>query len=160
MWDITHMCDMIHMCDMTHTCGMTCADVWHDSRVCAYVWHDLCICVAWLTSTVNLPYTYGVATISRLLKFIGLFCKRARLKSRYYANETYIFKEPTNRSNPVTLLLNLVHINANHVTHMILGASHITYMGLSMSRITRAWHDAHREWVCLTANTAARTCAR
>jgi len=30
---------------------------------CLYVWVDSC--------------TYGVATISRLLKIIGLFCKRA-----------------------------------------------------------------------------------
>ena len=30
---------------------------------------------------------------------IGLFCKRALLKSRYSAKETYDFKEPTNRSH-------------------------------------------------------------
>jgi len=34
---------------------------------------------------------YGVATISRLLKIIGLFCKRALLKRRYSAKETYNF---------------------------------------------------------------------
>ena len=44
---------------------------------------------------------YGVATISRLLKIIGLFCKRALLKRRYSANETYHFWEPTNRSHPI-----------------------------------------------------------
>jgi len=45
--------------------------------------------------------THGVATISRLLKMIGLFCKRALLKRRYSAKETYNFKEPTNRSHPI-----------------------------------------------------------
>jgi len=45
---------------------------------------------------------YGVATISRLLKMIGLFCKRALSKRRYSAKETYNFKEPTNRSHPIT----------------------------------------------------------
>ena len=45
--------------------------------------------------------TYGVATISRLLKMIGLFCKRALKKRRYSAKETYNFKEPTNRSHPI-----------------------------------------------------------
>jgi len=44
---------------------------------------------------------YGVATISRLLKIIGLFCKRALQMRRYSAKETYIFKEPTNRRHPI-----------------------------------------------------------
>jgi len=44
---------------------------------------------------------YGEATISRLCKIIGLFCKRALEKRRYSAKETYNFKEPTNRSHPI-----------------------------------------------------------
>ena len=48
-------------------------------------------------------YTYGVAPISRLLKIIGLFCKRALQNRRYSAKETYDFKEPTNRSHPIYL---------------------------------------------------------
>jgi len=36
-----------------------------------------------------------------LLKIIGVFCKRALYKRRYSANETYNFKEPTNRSHPM-----------------------------------------------------------
>jgi len=43
---------------------------------------------------------YGVATISRLLKIIGLFCKSALWKRRYSAKETYNFKAPTHRSHP------------------------------------------------------------
>ena len=42
----------------------------------------------------------GVASISRLLKMIGLFCKRDPEKRRYSAKETYNFKEPTNRRHP------------------------------------------------------------
>ena len=45
---------------------------------------------------------YGVATISRLLKMIGLFCKRDLSKRRYSAKETYTLKEPTNRSHPIS----------------------------------------------------------
>jgi len=45
--------------------------------------------------------SYGVATIIRLLKIIGLFCKRALWKRRYSAKETYNFKESTNRSHPM-----------------------------------------------------------
>ena len=44
---------------------------------------------------------YGVATIRRLLKIIGLFCKRALYKRLYPAKETYNFKEPTHRSHPI-----------------------------------------------------------
>jgi len=46
-------------------------------------------------------FSYGVATISRLLKIIGLFCKRALQKRLYSAKETYNLKEPTNRSHPI-----------------------------------------------------------
>ena len=44
---------------------------------------------------------YGVASISRLLKIIGLFCKRALQKRRYAAKETYNIKAPTNNSHPI-----------------------------------------------------------
>jgi len=46
-------------------------------------------------------HTFRVASISRLLKIIGLFCKRALQKRRYSAIETYDFKQPTNRSHPI-----------------------------------------------------------
>jgi len=42
-----------------------------------------------------------VATISRLLKIQGLFCKRVSEKRRYSAKEMYNFKAPTNRSRPI-----------------------------------------------------------
>jgi len=47
---------------------------------------------------------YGVATISRLLKIICLFCKRALWKRLYFAKETYDFKEHTNRSHPIRIV--------------------------------------------------------
>jgi len=45
-------------------------------------------------------YDYGVATISSLLKIIGLFCKKSLQKRLYSAKETYNLKEPTKRSHP------------------------------------------------------------
>ena len=45
--------------------------------------------------------SYGVAIIRRLLKNIGLFCKRALQERPVFCNETYVFKEPTNRSHPI-----------------------------------------------------------
>ena len=46
-------------------------------------------------------YIYGVALVSRIDKMIGLFCKRALLKRRSSAKETYNLVDPTNRSRPV-----------------------------------------------------------
>jgi len=45
---------------------------------------------------------YGVATISRMLKNIGLFCKRALQKRPVFFKETCIFKHPTHRSHPIS----------------------------------------------------------
>ena len=60
--------------------------------VCLFMFHCGLICACGC---------YGVATISRLLKIIGLFCKRALHKRRYSGKETWTFKEPTNRSHPI-----------------------------------------------------------
>ena len=49
-----------------------------------------------------MPFGYGVATISRLLNMIGLFCKILSLLWVSFAKETYHFKEPTNRSHPIS----------------------------------------------------------
>jgi len=40
----------------------------------------------------NNVFGYGVATTSRLLQIVGLFCKRALLKGLYCAKETYILR--------------------------------------------------------------------
>jgi len=44
------------------------------------------------------------ATMSRLLKMIGLLCKRALQNRRYSAKETNNLKESTDRSHPITYL--------------------------------------------------------
>jgi len=45
--------------------------------------------------------SYGVATTSRLLNIIGLFCRIWSLLQGFFAQETYHFKESTNRSHPI-----------------------------------------------------------
>jgi len=50
-------------------------------------------------------YCYGVVTSMYPLKITGLFCKRPLYKRRYSAKETYNFKEPTNRSHPIRVLV-------------------------------------------------------
>jgi len=44
---------------------------------------------------------YWVATISRLLKITGLFCRISSLLQGSFAKETYNFKEPTNCSHHI-----------------------------------------------------------
>ena len=60
------------------------------------------LCAAMCCSVFVYYSGYGVATISRLLKIIGLFCKRALQKRRYSATETHNFKEPTNHSHLIS----------------------------------------------------------
>jgi len=55
---------------------------------------------------------YGVATISKLLKIIGLFCKRALQKRPIFSKETCNFKEPTNRSHPIVPSVHCITENA------------------------------------------------
>ena len=60
-----------------------------------------------MTSMLFAYLTYGVATIRRLLKIIGLFCRILSLLQGSFAKETYNFKEPTNRSHPIAQTHNL-----------------------------------------------------
>jgi len=48
-------------------------------------------------------YYYGVASVSKIDKIIGLFCKRALQKRRYSAKETCNFIDPTDRIHPMLL---------------------------------------------------------
>jgi len=66
-----------------------------------YILIHIIICIYF----IYIYHAYGVATSSRLLKSVGLFCKRALLKRRYSAKETYQFQEPTNRSHPIHIFL-------------------------------------------------------
>jgi len=46
-------------------------------------------------------YMYGVATIRRIPKITGLYCKRTSQKRIYCAKETSNFEELTNHSHPI-----------------------------------------------------------
>ena len=50
----------------------------------------------------SLLIAYRVATISRLLEIIGLFCRIASVLWGSFAKETYTFEEPTHRSHPIS----------------------------------------------------------
>jgi len=57
----------------------------------------------------DMTHSCGGATVSRLLKMIGLFCRISSLLWGSLAKETYHFKEPTNRSHPICAT-GLMHI--------------------------------------------------
>ena len=44
---------------------------------------------------------YGVASMSRLLQIIGLFCRTESLLQGSFTKETSNFQEPTNRSDSI-----------------------------------------------------------
>jgi len=52
-----------------------------------------------------------VATISRLLKITGLFCRISSLLQGSFAKETYNFKEHTSRSHPIPPMYILLYIS-------------------------------------------------
>jgi len=75
-----------------------------------WAWHLLCmyicvyICVYISSMYVRYIYVYEVATMSRLLTIMCLFCRILSLSYGSFAKETYNFKEPTNRSQPTRVL--------------------------------------------------------
>jgi len=118
---------LIHMCDITrlfqefwaaYMFAVACLRVyyvWHDEfnvrdMTNSYLWHGSFIRVTWLSqeywaadvfAIACFHVYYGVATISRMLKNIGLFCNRDLQKRPIFCKETYIFKHPTHRSHPI-----------------------------------------------------------
>jgi len=83
-WLISHiwMRRVTHMDASCDTYGCVVSHIWLHTRTavnCAVV------CVIHVNDT---GLTYGVASISRLLKIIGIFCKRALHKRLYSAKET------------------------------------------------------------------------
>jgi len=87
-----HVHNCLHTCIK---CTLNYTNVWsahvHNRHV-----HSSCTCA------VHTCYVYGMATVSRLLKNIRLFCRISSLLLGSFAKETYHFKEPNNRSHPMT----------------------------------------------------------
>jgi len=57
---------------------------------------------------------YGVATVSRIDKIIGLFCRISSLLQGSFAKETYNFIDPTNQNQPIVKS----RVQMSRVTHM------------------------------------------
>jgi len=95
VWIITYM---NHDMTLSYSMYEWVIHMWHMNESFMYESrHDSFIFVTCYLDVMR----YGVATISRMLKNIGLFCKRALQKRPIFCKETYIFKHPTNRSHPI-----------------------------------------------------------
>jgi len=71
--------------------------------VCVCVCVHVCVCVRLCVCVCASLSGYGVASVSRIDKIVGLFCKRALQKRRYSAKETYNLIDPTDRSYLMTV---------------------------------------------------------
>jgi len=99
----------VAVCCSVLQCVAVCCSVLQCVAVCCSVLQRHIVYWVWVTtlktkkhsSLIDCFFVYWVASTSRLLKIIGLFCKRALQKRRYSAKETYNFEEPTNRSHPI-----------------------------------------------------------
>jgi len=112
---------------------------------------------------------YGVATISRMLKNIGLFCKRDLQKRPIFCKETYIFKHPTNRSHPIlwrsqsharVLCYQGITSWCAHVRRAAgvdAGMLPLPWLGMQLARNCTLWYLHHAHWA---SGSAASKCIR
>jgi len=70
------------------------------------------------TRNLIMERAYGIATISRLLQIIGLFCRISYLSWSSFAKETYDFMEPTTFSHPIPVLAFICVIWLLHMCDM------------------------------------------
>ena len=91
-----HICVCVYVCTFINTCTRVnmhelsrsnhpkCGKCGPHSKKAIYI----CVCTCTYTYTYS-RFAYGVATISRLLQIIGLFCKRALHKRLYSYTYAY-----------------------------------------------------------------------
>jgi len=106
--------------------------------------------------------TYGVATISRLLKIIGLFYRISFLSQGSFAKETYDFKEPTTCSYPIVQH----HVRKTSLLHsdlyntLQLTATHCNIMDSLQHATTRYNTLQHTATHCNTLQHTAPHCTK
>jgi len=134
----------------THTCE------WFVSVTYEYIYEYIWIYMdesCHVRMTLRTCMSYGVATMSRLLKIMGLFCKRALQNRRYSAKETYNFKEPTNRSHLTHYVHTWVSFDRLWMGHdyyiwILVNGSWWVMSHIWMSHVTHTNESCHTyEWV-------------
>jgi len=95
---VSHLCIQIHIrvtCEWKSRAICMCLFCIYTCLVCIYTCR---VCVKYVSDP------YGVATVSRIDKIIGFFCRIASLLLVSFAKETYNFIDPTNCSHPISIL--------------------------------------------------------
>jgi len=132
LWHDSFMCRSF-TCDMTHSCVTRLLVTWLIHVWLVHVCHGSFMCETRHWDRHCQRHYYGVATVSRLLKIIGLFCKRALWKRLYAAKEIYNFKEPTNRSHPIDrVFCDMAHAD---------GGQDSRYSSRDVTWPIEVWHD-------------------
>jgi len=123
-WVMSHMCisHVAHVNEWFRTLEWVVSQVWMSPFTHMNESRHTCKCVIsymWMSDFrhANESY-YGVATISRLLKIIGLFCKRALENRLYSAKETYELRSLLIVATPYTHSWVIWHMCMSRVTHM------------------------------------------
>jgi len=105
----------------------------------------------------------GVATIGRLIKNIGFFCRIWSLLYGSFTKETYDLKEPTNRSHPI--VSSVTHrwqiwwwindrvrdVNVEFVTCSV--KCDIQMIDMVMNEWTSSWHEWSSSWHVVSSVT-------
>ena len=65
----------------------------------------VCVCVCVYVCVHTQQCHYGVATVSRIDKILGLFCRILSLLQGSFAKETYNLIDPANQSHPISCRL-------------------------------------------------------
>jgi len=83
---------------------------------------------------------YGVVTISKLLKIIGLFCRISSLLQGSFAKKTYHFQKPTNRSHHPICWRHLCILGVATDVHTLIPSTQVDTLLTSLLSCVR--HDA------------------
>jgi len=146
MYLCIHVHVYMYLCIYIHTCIN---DIYTDIHTQKEVSHSKCVVLTLL---------YGVVLISRFLQIIGLFCERALSKRLDSAKETYIFKEATNHSHPISpfmLVCTHIHVSMRVCTHTHVSMHVCTHINVSMHVCTHI-HLSMR--VCTHIHVSMHVC--
>ena len=102
---------------------------------------------------------YGVATISRMLKNIGLFCKRDLQKRPIFCKETYIFKHPTHRSHPIKVLDIMTITRTSSVLHHVaVCCSELQCVAVRLLSKGTRYNDNNADFQCVAVGCIMLQC--
>ena len=106
---------------------------------------------------LHIYHSYGVATVSRIDKITGLFCRISSLLWVSFAKETYKFIEPTNCSHPIRIQVPTIESKLMNGIKILLLCTHAhTHLHTHTHTHTCACTHTHVHTHPCTCNFCAR----